>query len=276
MPTFFAYFLFRLEIKKVSLTCSEFEGLTFQPSKVMKNRGKPSYKKIEAPPYRGFMVCGECGSAITSENQKGHTYYRCTKKKGNCSQRYIREKDVDKQVSAYLKKISLNKEDTEIILDSIKQLSAVEFDTHIQSLKYWQNEYNKVEEKRQRLLEVYMEGTLPKEDYFIKQDELLFERKNAEENLNECKKAGDRWLEQNEHMIITANMVHSVFEKGDERDKRMILTTLGSNFKLTNKKLEFQWLEPFSYMQGEDTCTIWLRDLDSNQDSRLQRPVSYH
>lgn len=235
-------------------------GKFLQIQKVMKNRGKPSYKKRDAPPYRGFMVCGECGSAITSENQKGHTYYRCTKKKGACSQPYIREKDVDKQVSIYLKKISLKKEDAEIILDSIKQLSAVEFDTHLNSLKYWQNEFNKTEEKKHRLLEVYMEGTLPKEDYIIKQDELLFERKIAEENLESCKKAGDRWLEQNEHMIITANMAHSVFEKGDERDKRMILTTLGSNFKLTNKKLEFTWLEPFSYMQGKDTCTVWLED----------------
>lgn len=71
-----------------------------------------------------------------------------------------------------------------------------------------------------------MDGKLPKEDYTIKEDELMFERKIAKENLEECKKAGDRWLEQNERMIITANMAHTVFEKGDKVDKR-ILVQLG-------------------------------------------------
>lgn len=251
-------------------------GKFLQIQKVLKQRGKPQSIKKKAPPFRGFITCGECGGAITSEKQKGHTYYRCTKKMGNCGQKYVREGELDIQISKFLKKIALKKKDIEIILKLVKQSNAVEFDTHINSLKYWQNEYNKVEEKRQRLLEVYMDGDLPKEDYTIKADALMFERQTADENLEACKKAGDRWLEQNERMVITANMAFSVFEKGDKKDKRLILQSLGSNFVLTNKKLEFTWLEPFSYMLGKDTCTVWLRDMDSNHDSRLQRPVSYH
>ena len=49
--------------------------------------------------FTGFIKCGECGSAITAEKhfkfyprtrgKVGYTYYRCTKKSGHCSQKYI-------------------------------------------------------------------------------------------------------------------------------------------------------------------------------------------
>jgi hypothetical protein len=43
-----------------------------------------------------------------------------------------------------------------------------------------------------------------------------------------------------------------------------VVNPVGSNFKLTNKKLEFKRLEPFSYMHGKDICTIWLPDQDTS------------
>jgi hypothetical protein len=104
----------------------------------------------------------------------------------------------------------------------------------------------------------------------------MVERKNAKENLEACEKAGDRWLEQHEHMVIVANMAQTVIEKGDLKDKREVVKTLGSNFTVKDQKLDFEWLEPFSYMLKKKTSTQWLRDVDSNHDSRLQRPVSYH
>jgi hypothetical protein len=44
---------------------------------------------------------------ITAEIQKGHVYYRCTKKRGNCSQPYVREEKLDQQLSSMLQKFSL-------------------------------------------------------------------------------------------------------------------------------------------------------------------------
>src|SRR3989338_2439412 len=52
---------------------------------VLKLRGK-TRKMIKNEPqvYCGLLTCGECSCAITAEKQKGHIYYRCTRKKGKC------------------------------------------------------------------------------------------------------------------------------------------------------------------------------------------------
>lgn len=104
----------------------------------------------------------------------------------------------------------------------------------------------------------------------------MIDRKLAKENLENCEKAGDRWLERHERMVILANMAHAVFQKGDMKDKREIVNTIGSNFTLKDKKLDFTWIEPFNFMVGKTTRPKWLRDLDSNQDLLLQRELSYH
>jgi site-specific DNA recombinase len=70
-------------------------------------------------PFIGLLRCGECGCAITAERQKGHHYYRCTKKKGPCSQRYIREEALAAQLRAVVQKVTLADTLTEKMLDKV-------------------------------------------------------------------------------------------------------------------------------------------------------------
>ena len=66
-----------------------------QVQRILHNRGNPR-PPLKTFTYRGFLVCGECGRAVTAEEQKGHVYYRCTKSAGgarSCGQRYLREEN---------------------------------------------------------------------------------------------------------------------------------------------------------------------------------------
>ena len=49
---------------------------------VLKRRYKwsPFVQPVKPKPFLGLLHCSTCGGAITAEIQKGHTYYRCTKK----------------------------------------------------------------------------------------------------------------------------------------------------------------------------------------------------
>ncbi|MDE2145003.1 MAG: recombinase family protein, partial [Patescibacteria group bacterium] len=58
---------------------------------ILNTRGKSKRKLKDPKPLCGLIRCGECGRMITAEVQKGHTYYRCTKRRMTCSQPYIRE-----------------------------------------------------------------------------------------------------------------------------------------------------------------------------------------
>ena len=64
--------------------------------------------------FLGLLKCASCGASITAEKQKGHHYYRCTKKKGLCQEKYyLREEALTEQIKNFLQKVSLSSQDTE-------------------------------------------------------------------------------------------------------------------------------------------------------------------
>jgi DNA invertase Pin-like site-specific DNA recombinase len=75
---------------------------------VMARRGRPHKPRRNPLPYLGFIQCGECGASITGERQKGHHYYRCTRKLGPCSQkRFIREEALTDELRAITASVSV-------------------------------------------------------------------------------------------------------------------------------------------------------------------------
>ncbi|GBE00557.1 recombinase [bacterium BMS3Abin07] len=87
--------------------------VTFEAvQKVLKNRAKPrKSKKRHDFPFVGLLRCGECGAAITAQYAHGHggtyRYYRCTKRLGACSQRYLREDLLVAQLKERLQKVAI-------------------------------------------------------------------------------------------------------------------------------------------------------------------------
>ena len=61
-----------------------------QAQQMLKKRGKSHEKKKHDFLFAGRLMKCECGCSITAELQKGYTYYRCTKKKGICNEKYTR------------------------------------------------------------------------------------------------------------------------------------------------------------------------------------------
>ena len=86
-------------------------------------RYSPSENTDEPKPFLGLLRCGDCGMDVTCEVQKGHTYYRCTKKnKLNwCKQPYVREEDLNIQISDLLKPFSLRTDWADEMLTRVKE-----------------------------------------------------------------------------------------------------------------------------------------------------------
>jgi hypothetical protein len=73
-------------------------------------RWTPKEVKRKPKAFTQLLHCGECGGAITAEIQKGHIYYRCSKKNRAsawCQQPYIREEGLDAEITALLKPFAL-------------------------------------------------------------------------------------------------------------------------------------------------------------------------
>jgi DNA invertase Pin-like site-specific DNA recombinase len=95
--------------------------------KVLKFKQRPRKEKSHHNfPFVQFARCGECASMITAQyatNRWGtkYTYYRCTKKHGPCSQKYIQEHALAAQIQALLQTVSLPLSEIEMMDTKINE-----------------------------------------------------------------------------------------------------------------------------------------------------------
>src|ERR1035438_8305504 len=109
----------------------------------------PFVQPVKPKPFLGLLHCDTCGGAITAEIQKGHTYYRCTKKSRAttwCLQPYVREEVLDVEISAILKPYSLRADWADEMLKRVNEeptqsaqsdaLRSEEHTSELQSLRH--------------------------------------------------------------------------------------------------------------------------------------------
>src|SRR3990172_5988466 len=142
-------------------------------AEVSARNAHPMKRGINKHVFRGIFLCEECGCGITSEVQKGHTYYRCTKKKGVCTQKYIREEFLAEQANDIIKKVSLPSEWKEFMLAELDKEQASSFHSDALFFQNLKNKIKSVEETLDRLLDAHLDSTITSEEYIGKKQKLL-------------------------------------------------------------------------------------------------------
>lgn len=200
-------------------------------------------------PLRGFFTCGECGCSITAEIQRAHTYYRCTKSRGNCSQKYIREEALTEQISDILDGLKLNKELLDLMLKATKEAKNEEYQYHTEAKKTLQGQLEQAENKINRLLDAYLEGKVAGNVYESKKQELEDQKRSLESRIAQTSRAHEESFEQIEKVVKVANACNELFLSGDYETKRKLLTLISSNMVLKDQRIaSYQLKEPFNLL----------------------------
>ena len=178
--------------------------------RVLNSRTRNHEEKKHFFPYLNFATC-PCSAAITAEKQKGHTYYRCTRKKGPCQQPYTREELLDNQMTEAIRAVALPKEGFDEMLSYLEE-------DKVGSRQMVQTERVKIEEplnhvnaQLERLLDLHLNGSITHHEYAQKKEKLLDTKTTLQEQLK----------------------------------------TIGSNFRLNNRTLEFSYTFPWPLLSSK-------------------------
>src|SRR6185503_18864347 len=111
-PFYYGHFYYKRELHEGTHAPIISKALFDQANAVLSERWRysPKAPKKTIKPFLGLLHCATCGGAITGELQKGHIYYRCTKKgriASWCEQPYIREEVLDEEITALVKPFTL-------------------------------------------------------------------------------------------------------------------------------------------------------------------------
>ena len=232
---------------------------------VMQKRGRAHKTKTHEYIFCSLMKCGACDCYITAEKQKGYIYYRCTKKKGICQEKYIREEALAEQMKEALQKVSLSDDWTEKMLTKMD----VDAQTDVQSssalVMALDGQITAIKDKLDRLLDSHLEAVIDKVDYLAKKEKLINEKVRLDERLTEIKNKGANWLEPMREFILSSCQAKKIAANGDLMEIRTFIKNAGSNFTVKGKK--FDWLAKGGYKIIAENANYpnWLPGSDSNR-----------
>ena len=275
-------------------------------------KGRPR-PKTHIFDFTGMMKCAECGASITAEtkskklkngNVNIFVYYHCTKRiNKNCTQGSIDENDLKKQIIAEINKVEIPPEFHTFAMKWWKKENEKEVTSRNTVVDSQQKAYKACLAKIDGFSDMRASGEIDADEFTRRREPLLIEKKRLETLFTTTAKRVDAWLNTGDEMLTFIDQAIAKFKHGTLHDRRTILSALGSNLLVKDKTLSIDMedclfpltkvseevnaikerLEPINTIekQGQfeqmcsDSPTV-LSGLDSNQNKRYQKPLSYH
>ncbi len=209
--------------------------------------------------FTGLIRCGECGAMITAEeriktqkngNVHHYTYYHCTRRKGPCSQKYIRKKELEKQIMEILNKIEIPPEFHDWALEELKSEIEKEGKDRNKILTNQQKAYNDCLEEIDGVISMRAKKELNEENYKRKMTFLAKEKARLQELLNDTDDRVNKQIEKAEKTFALARDARKEFETGKPEKQKQILADLGSNLLLKDGLLSILIEKPLLRIKG--------------------------
>lgn len=253
---------------KPMITPEEFDKI----QDLIGRHGMPRLTKRDKDfPLRGFLVCGQCGCMITAEEKiktlkngtkRRYRYYRCTHK-GNhgCHQKAVREDVLQAQFDAIIDHYELSPELYELGMKALKEVASHEIEVRDAAQAAQEQSIKVVQNKLDNLLNLLTDGVIDADVYQRKATEFKDRLAELQKEQSEAAKRARSWYDIVESTLSILVSARDKFNSGTLEDKRHILSLLGSDPILTEKKLGL-------------TVHYWVKEIGDCKQKLIEKPVS--
>ncbi len=260
-PTYYGHFPWRGTVHEGGHERIVTKHLFDRVQEVLDRRKKWSPKTtVRLPkPFVQLLKCRECGYSVTAEVQKGHTYYRCTRKARDgrtCSQPYVRQEVLAPQLSELLRPFALRKDwATECLsrIDAEIREGANASETTITKI---QADLETTTGRLQSLKLMLLDRLIEHAEALQIRTRLMGEKKRYEEEIAELEMKPDGWLERFRDWILEAQRVGEHAESPVLTERATTAKKIfGSNLVLDGKKARGVAENPWALIPEDTGCT---------------------
>ncbi|PIR96304.1 MAG: hypothetical protein COT92_01890 [Candidatus Doudnabacteria bacterium CG10_big_fil_rev_8_21_14_0_10_42_18] len=226
--------------------------------------------------------CPECGTLISEmENPKklDYVYYRCSRRKNpKCTQRkYLLLQQLEAQIDIELKNMDIDEDYLKLALDYLNEKKDSDIKTEETIRKSLETELENCEARLKRLNTDYTSSInldyslYTPEEYKERKQAISGEKQGLEEQISTVKQNCEEWLELSEKTFNFCAYARFHLANGDLQRKREILTAIGQNLTLKDRKLSIFEYEPFLIVKNtlqkikEQNLALEPKNLRSNK-----------
>ena len=213
--------------------------------KVLKDRERPRKRKNKHDfPFTGIFRCDECGSMISAQwttNRHGtkYRYYRCSKKRGRCSQSYLREEDLAEQIKSQLQTISLPERYTNWMLEQVKGWEQEEVTASGSEVQNLVDSIKAEEERMNKLVSAYLDGDIPKEIYLKRKDKSMSSTVALKEKKKDFARGRNQWVEPLRKWILDTQQAAFLSSSSNFSEIASFVKKVGTNPTVRDKSARF-------------------------------------
>ena len=216
---------------------------------MMTRKSKPQHGGGLKPyVYRGLFKCGGCGCSITAETQKGHNYLRCTKRKGSCSQKYVREEAVTTMIKQELEKVSLSEAVVDWLIAEVEKEKIEDGNSSKDQIQKVNAEITAVDSKLDKLMTAYLENALTLPEYQETKNKLVTEKQILKDKLAAFGRVSSSRFEPVVNFLNDCRQAAILAESNDTTKIREFFQKVGSNPLLRDRALVFSPRAPFAFV----------------------------
>ena len=203
--------------------------------------------------YTGLIRCGSCGCAVTAEhkvNRHGHcyVYYHCTKKKEPCEEGAIELRVLEAQVQSYLNSLTIPDEHHRWLTRKISEREHLHTEEDEAELAALEKARNEAQRGIETLTDLRVRDLITDAEFVSRREKLSREALRIGEKIAERQAGVTSWFEPARMLLSFSKLAVSRFERGNAEEKRLILSSLGSNLTLTSKILNIEAASPFQLL----------------------------
>ncbi len=242
-------------------------------------------------PFSGMLTCGSCGFAMVGEIKKGkYVYYHCSGARGKCGQPYVRQETLEEAYAAMLRRISIDEDIVNWIATALRESHGDQKRFRDESVARLQQEHTRLQNRLDVMYEDRLDGRIDLSLFERKSGEYRQEQTRIQAEINGFGTADGQYMDAGIRLLELTRNMNRLFEKQQAAEKRRLLDFVVSNSVWKEGKIVPAWRQPFDMIAlANESAQVgsgseppekglnqnWLPDMDSNHDSRLQRPLSY-
>jgi len=223
--------------------------------------GRARAKKHEFA-YTGLIRCGTCGVSVTAEgkvNRYGsrYVYYHCTHKKRSvsCDEKCVEEEQLEEQLLAYLMSVELDTKELSEALTVVEEERAKEHREGNQTTQAIEQALITCRRNLDNLTKLRYRELISDEEFVRQREEVTREEIRLCQQLERL--GTEHWIEPSRNLFLFSNRAAFWLAHGTLQEKRLIVSTVGSNLSLRAKKLSIDAKKPFSLLEKNGQIRNW-------------------
>ncbi len=224
-------------------------------AEVLRERSRPRKTKSKHDfPFVGLFHCS-CGSMITAQWTHGnggtYRYYRCTRKHGACSEKYVQENDLKRKIIEKSQAIVLPADwtrelHTMLDIEEKKETKSANVSAEAISKKIFL-----IDEKLDKLVSGYLDNLIDEDTYRKKKEEFVEQKislKNEKESLLRKQIVG--WIEPARDYIKTLSQAEKIASTESLGEISEFVQKIGTNRLISEKSPFWNWKPEYEFAEA--------------------------